>query len=76
MKQQNKVRKFWITKCPDCGGVDGSIEQVKSYDATRDLENWRNEERHISEYTQTKLGEFPYRCYCDILDNEDEEGDE
>lgn len=61
------VRKFWITTCTQCGNVDAAVEQLKEYNATRDLAEWNKEGRKVTEFIQ--INKAPIRwCRCSFED--------
>ena len=60
-------REFWITKCPDCQGIDGSVAIVENYNCDRDLQEWTNEGREIFKHVQINHDPFNW-CKCAFQD--------
>jgi hypothetical protein len=58
-------REFYVSICHDCGGVDGSIAKIKSYNPARDLKEWASEGRNVKEKVLEK-GERMRWCNCDL----------
>lgn len=63
------MRSFYVTTCPECGQIDGSVLKTKSYNPSRDLAEWTNEGRAYKERTLKKGEKFSW-CRCSFADKE------
>lgn len=67
IKSKAAPRKFWVTHCNVCSKIDGAVEQVKSYDSTRDRAEWIKSGRKVTEYIQHNLEPIKW-CHCAFED--------
>ena len=61
--KKKALRKFHVTTCPDCFGIDGAVEDIKNYNPTRDLLEWAKEGRVVTKYHQFNLEPIKW-CTC------------